>query len=290
MKKAVFCPTIHDYSDPRNLLRLAKTAETSGWDGLFIWDHMLLDPKGDIPIADATVALSAIAAVTEKLVIGPMITPISRRRPWKLAKELAALDRLSEGRFRLGVGLGGLDQEFANFGEEPNKKVLAKKTDEGLAIIDQLLQGKAVDFAGDAFTVTCTKLLPAGLQGRRVPVWIAAMLPFKAGLRRAARWDGLLAQKVPPDLTSDTTELDWRSMCLEPDELRAAVNEVMALRESDEPFDVIAYGTTIGLNDAAEKELLTAYRDAGATWWCEWLDSAPGVFDVMLRHVGEGPP
>ena len=149
MKKAVFvAPTIHEYSDPNNLLELARLTEQAGWDGYFICDHLILDPGGYLGLADPTVTLGAIAAVTEKVIIGAMVTPVSRRRPWKLAKEFASLDQLSNGRLRIGIGLGGLDQEFSNFGEDPDKKVLARKTDEGIAIMEQLHTGEAVNFDG----------------------------------------------------------------------------------------------------------------------------------------------
>ena len=110
-------PTINEFSDPQNLVDLAVMAEEAGWDGYFICDHLLLDPDGFLPLADPTVVLSAVAAVTERVKIGAMVTPISRRRPWKVAKEFATLDQLSNGRVVIGVGLGGLDQEFSNFDE-----------------------------------------------------------------------------------------------------------------------------------------------------------------------------
>ena len=137
MKRGLFvAPTIHEYADPIKLVELAKVAEAAGWEGFFICDHLLLDPEGMLGLADPTVVLGAIAAVTQHMIIGSMVTPISRRRPWKVAKEFASLDQLSNGRVRIGVGRGGLDQEFSNFGEDPNKKLLAKKTDEGLEIIE----------------------------------------------------------------------------------------------------------------------------------------------------------
>ena len=189
MKKAVFvAPTIHEYSDPQNLVDLATLTETAGWDGFFICDHLLLDPDGMLPLADPSIVLGAVAAVTNKIIIGAMVTPVSRRRPWKLAKEFATLDQLSKGRLRIGVGLGGLEQEFSNFGEDPNMKVLAQKTDEGLAIMEQLHRGEVVNFDGDIYQIEDARLLPRPIQRPRIPVWVAAMLPAKPGQRRAARW------------------------------------------------------------------------------------------------------
>ena len=106
MKTSVLVsPPIFEYSDPHVLVELAKLTEASGWDGYFTCDHLLLDPDGSLPLAEPTVVLGAVAAVTEKVIIGSMITPVSRRRPWKLAKEFATLDQLCDGRLRIGVGL-----------------------------------------------------------------------------------------------------------------------------------------------------------------------------------------
>jgi len=291
MRPAILAPTIHEYAEPQVLVDLARAAEQAGWEGFFVWDHLVLDPAGQIPITDATVALSAIAAVTERLVIGPMVTPISRRRPWKVAKELAALDRLSNGRLRFGVGLGAVDDEFANFGEEPDKKTLARKTDEGLALIERLLTGEQVDYESAHYHVTRARLLPRPVQSR-IPVWVAAMLPFKGGQRRAARWDGILPQKLPKRLadgSGDTTGLDWYEFCLEPVELKDVIAFVRDARNSDHPFEVVAYGTTYGIDTDSARQKLLAYRQAGATWWCEWLNPAPGSLDRMRRHVLAGP-
>lgn len=293
MRTGILAPTINEYAEPSALLDLAKVAEAAGWEGFFIWDHLVLDPDGLTPITDVTVMLGAIAAVTERMLIGPMVTPVSRRRPWKLAKELATLDRLSNGRLRFGVGIGAQDEEFANFGEDPDKKILARKTDEGLALIEHLLKGERTDHDGEAYQITNVRLLPAAVQQPRIPVWVAAMLPFKAGQRRAARWDGILAQKLPASLadgSSDTSSLDWYEFCLEPSELSTVVEFVSSLRQTDDPFDVIAYGTTYGIDRESARAKLKAYQGAGATWWCEWLNPASGTIDDMRKHIRAGPP
>jgi hypothetical protein len=112
-----------EYGDPHNLLTLACEAEDAGWDGFFLWDHLLLYRHSDIPFIDAWVALGAIAARTKRLRLGPLITPVARRRPWKLAREVVSLDHLSQGRTILGVGLGApADAEFECFGEDPDDR------------------------------------------------------------------------------------------------------------------------------------------------------------------------
>ncbi len=295
MKKAVFvAPTIHEYSEPQNLVDMAKMTEEAGWDGFFICDHLLLDPEGYLGLADPSIMLGAIAAVTEKVVIGSMVTPISRRRPWKLAKEFASLDQLSNGRVRIGAGLGGMDQEFANFGEDPNKKVLAKKVDEGLAIMEKLHTGEPVSFEGEIYQMSETRLLPRPLQRPRIPVWIAAMLPFKAGQRRAARWDGIMPQVMPQilDETQDISGLDMRILMEpSPEQIQEVVAFTSELRETDDPFDVVVSGVSYGLDKEAVSSKLQAYMDSGTTWWLEWLDCGkPGTLQQVREQILAGPP
>ena len=294
MKRAVFvAPTIFEYSEPENLLDMAKMTEAAGWDGFFICDHLLLDPEGMLALADPSIMLGAIAAVTEKVVIGSMVTPVSRRRPWKLAKEFASLDQLSKGRMRIGVGLGGLDQEFSNFGEDPNKKVLAKKTDEGLAIMEQLHTGDAVNFDGEIYQINGARLLPRPVQRPRIPVWVAAMLPFKAGQRRAARWDGIMPQVMPDlDESQDISGLDMRViMSPSPEQIREVLAFTAELRENDDPFDMVVSGISYGLDKDEARSRLQAYQDAGTTWWLEWLDCGkPGTLAQVREQIKAGPP
>lgn len=295
MKKAVLVsPTIFEYSDPANLVDLAQVAEQAGWDGYFICDHLLLDPDGMLPLADPSVVLGAIAAVTNRVIIGSMVTPVSRRRPWKLAKEFASLDQLSKGRLRIGVGLGGLDQEFSNFGEDPDKKVLAKKTDEGLAIMEQLHRGEVVNFDGEMYQVKNARLLPGSVQRPRIPVWVGAMLPAKPGQRRAARWDGVMPHVMPANLeeTQDISDVDMRLlMSPSPEQIREVVEFTSSLRETDDPFDVVACGVTDGLGPDATRRKLDAFEEAGATWWLEWLDCGrPETFKKVREQVESGPP
>ena len=103
MRYGIYLPSVGEYSDPLLLAQLAHEAEEEGWDGVFIWDHMGRPNTA----ADPWVALAAMAMSTERVKLGPIITPIARRRPWKLARETVTLDHLANGRLILGVGLGG---------------------------------------------------------------------------------------------------------------------------------------------------------------------------------------
>src|SRR3954447_4464462 len=89
--------------DIQTLIDLASEAETAGWDGVFYWDAISIEPAG--LMYDPWVTLAAIATHTKRVRIGAVLTPVSRRRPWKLARETVTLDHLSNGRLVLPVGL-----------------------------------------------------------------------------------------------------------------------------------------------------------------------------------------
>ena len=95
-------PPFHQFSDAQLIVDMCREAEQAGWDAFFLWDHMLFDDKVR-RIADPWVVLTAMACSTHAIKLGTLITPVARRRPWKLARETATLDRLSGGRLILGV-------------------------------------------------------------------------------------------------------------------------------------------------------------------------------------------
>lgn len=292
MKTAIYAPIFNDYGDPRHLVQLAIAAERAGWDGVFIWDHLAIEPAGRLTVVDATVALAAMAQATSRIRLGAMITPLARRRPWKLAKELNTLDHLSGGRAVLGVGLGEpAEVEFANFGEDPGSQARARRLDEGLAILDPLLRGETVTHVGEYYRLTGVCLAPRSLQRPRVPIWVAASLPARAGLRRGARWDGIFPLKVPAEIAADTVaSADWSQWWLTPAELAAALAYVAGLRTVDASYAVVASGRVLGEARDRARAQLGAYAKAGANWWFEWADEAPGTFDSTLAALEGGPP
>jgi alkanesulfonate monooxygenase SsuD/methylene tetrahydromethanopterin reductase-like flavin-dependent oxidoreductase (luciferase family) len=136
--------------DPRLLATLATEAESAGWDGFFLWDHILGDPAWREPMIDPWIGLAAIATATRRLRLGALVTPVPRRRPWHLARETTTLDHLSGGRLVVGVGLGNPpDAEFEHFGEDGDARRRARRLDEGLAILDGLWSGRPSRFDGD---------------------------------------------------------------------------------------------------------------------------------------------
>ena len=223
-RSAVWVPLFDDLADPRVAVDLAVAAEAAGWDGFFVWDHL----RWHEPVAAATdpwIALAAIAAATERIRLGTLVTAVARRRPAKLARETAALDLLSNGRAVLGAGLGSdrFGGEFSLFGEEADDRVRAAMLDEALDVVRRAWTGEPVHHRGDHYVVDGVRFLPRPVQGA-IPIWVAGF-PGKARPRqRAARHDGFF----PVNLAG-------------PDQLAEEVAAVNAMREDPAaPYDFVA--------------------------------------------------
>ncbi|HEX5505821.1 MAG TPA: LLM class flavin-dependent oxidoreductase [Thermomicrobiales bacterium] len=284
MRYAVSLPNFGAHADCRALAELAHEAETAGWDGFFIWDHILFAPGG-LAMSDPWVALAAVALRTARIRIGTLVTPLPRRRPWKLARETVSLDRLSGGRLTLGVGLGDpAAEEFGAFGEETNARHRAGLLDEGLDVLAGLWSGAPFRYAGAHYRLDEMTFLPAPAQTPRIPIWVACTWPHRAPLRRAARWDGVFPLREDARLT--------------PDDVRAIRADVARQRTADAPFDVLVSGETPGERPAAWGAIVAPYIEAGATWWIEdlcmwrfdrdWDD--PWPTEQIRERVRQGPP
>jgi probable F420-dependent oxidoreductase len=262
MRHAICLANIGTYSDARVAARVAGAAEAGGWEGVFIWDHLAF--VWGPPATDPWVALAAIATATSTVRIGTAVTPVARRRPHVLAHQVASLDVLSGGRVVFGAGLGGLEEEFGKFGEPTDPKVRAAMLDEGLDVMRQLWSGKEVMHRGEHYTVDAVTLAPTPVQ-ERVPVWIGGNRG--PSLRRAARWDGWLADSADPT-----------GMTLTPDDITRGIDRIG--RTDD--FDVAVLGQS-DRGDPAE------YARAGATWWLENIHDRRGSLDEVLALVSRGP-
>jgi alkanesulfonate monooxygenase SsuD/methylene tetrahydromethanopterin reductase-like flavin-dependent oxidoreductase (luciferase family) len=185
-RRGLFVAPFDALADPRVVGELAARAEAAGWDGFFVWDHLQYGEQV-VAIADVWTCCAAVALRTEKLVFGPMVTPLARRRPQVLARQAASLAVLSDGRFVLGLGLGDdWVGEFSAFGDEADPKVRGRMLDEGLAVIASLLSGGPVDHEGAHYTARGVRFQPAPA----VPIWLAGRFGNPAPLRRAATYDG----------------------------------------------------------------------------------------------------
>jgi alkanesulfonate monooxygenase SsuD/methylene tetrahydromethanopterin reductase-like flavin-dependent oxidoreductase (luciferase family) len=266
VKHAVYVPPFATFGDVNLLVDLAQSAEAAGWDGFYLWDHLIY--QDDVPFVDAWIALAAIAAATDRIRLGPLITPLPRRRPWKVAREAVTLDHLSAGRFVLGVGLG-IDfwREFSAFGgEAADDAERALLLDDGIEIIKRLWTGEPVTYDGARLTVDGARFLPTPLQAPRIPIWSAVLWPPRPNpVRRAAHCDGVAPFRPDGPLTPDNVR-----------ELRTAIERE---RASDEPFDICLHGP---------HELRAGYEDAGATWFMESFFPEEPLADVR-RIIERGP-
>ena len=170
MKYGIYVPNFGKAISAKALADLAHHAEKAGWDGFFIWDHILHSKSQPFPLVDPWIALAAIATKTKKIRIGTTVTAVARRRPWKLARETVTLDHLSDGRLILGVGLGyPPDADFSQFGENPNPIIRAEKLDEGLEILAGLWSGKPFGYQGKHYKIEKTTFLPSHYRHRVYP-------------------------------------------------------------------------------------------------------------------------
>jgi alkanesulfonate monooxygenase SsuD/methylene tetrahydromethanopterin reductase-like flavin-dependent oxidoreductase (luciferase family) len=185
------------FTDAATLVDMAVEAEEAGWDGVFVWDHMQWDPTRGVDVHDPWVLLGAMAARTDRVRLGTLISPLARRRPWVVAKHLTTLDHLSAGRATLGVGLGEpSDADFAAFGDPGTRRERAAVLDEALLLLDGMLQGGPVSHHGDRYDVDA-ELRPRSVQQPRPPIWVAAVAPYRRPLTRAQRWDGVVPIAMP---------------------------------------------------------------------------------------------
>ncbi|MHB1988556.1 MAG: LLM class flavin-dependent oxidoreductase [Acidimicrobiales bacterium] len=264
LRHGVFLPPFNDLSDPHRLIALASSAEERGWDGFFLWDHVLRAPEQAIAVADPWVALAGVALATTRMHIGTMVTPLVRRRPQVLARQVVTLDILSRGRVILGLGLGvDTSGELSRFGEIEDPHERGAMLDEGADLLARLFEGTVVDHRGKYFVADGVQMLPTALQQPRVPMWFGARGGRERPVRRAAAYDGLFL-------------IDAR-----PKDLRRALDVLRDERGDLDGFD-------IAVLSEPETDLDYAY-ELGVTWAMlpvrpEW------ALAEDEKRVGDGPP
>jgi alkanesulfonate monooxygenase SsuD/methylene tetrahydromethanopterin reductase-like flavin-dependent oxidoreductase (luciferase family) len=284
MRFSINIPNFGDFADATVVARVAAEAEAAGWDGLFVWDHVVHHKNNGRSFGDPWMLLTAAALATERIKLGTLVTPVARRRPQQLARQVATLDNLTGGRVILGAGLGGpIEDEYGAFGEPTDPKLLAERLDEGLHLLDRYWSGEPVTHEGSHYQVDGVALLPTPVQRPRVPVWIGGFWPHRPPMRRAARWDGA----VPLFLSAKHGHIP------PVDEVRDLVAYVGAQRDSDSnrPFEIVLGGATPS-GDAEARDVLGPVVEAGATWWDERQIQNERIteLDPVLRRIDAGKP
>jgi alkanesulfonate monooxygenase SsuD/methylene tetrahydromethanopterin reductase-like flavin-dependent oxidoreductase (luciferase family) len=263
MRHAIYVPLFGALADPDAVAEIARAAEQSGWDGLFVWDHVLSPIKGRWEISDPWVVLAAAAVVTDRIRLGPMVTPLPRRRVLKLARETVTLDRLSRGRLIMGLGTGGdIAREYSAFGEDADAHRLGRALDEGTAVLTALWAGETVTYRG-AVIAEEVEALPGPIQQPTIPLRFGTARTAGKPVERAARYDGIFP------LGADVAGI-------------ARIAEAVSqLRGSREGFDI-----AVAVRPGDDLDGLAA---VGATWAMHafWPGHRP---DQVLRLIDGGIP
>jgi alkanesulfonate monooxygenase SsuD/methylene tetrahydromethanopterin reductase-like flavin-dependent oxidoreductase (luciferase family) len=273
------------------VLEIANEAEAHGWDGFFTWDGIapgngeFWDEANAQPetmsVFDPWAVLAAVAVQTERVRLGAMIFPLSRRRPWKVAREAMTVDHLSNGRLVMPMGLGAIDEAgFARVHPEvTERRARAERLDETIEILERAWTGKPFSFAGTHYQLDDVVFWPPSVQQPRIPLWTVAAWPKPKSMARAARLDGIV-----PTIADDPFRQP------SPAEIRDIVAWMEDHRETDAPFDVVLEGVSPPNDDEWVATTLRPLAEAGATWWIESRWEAPNDAQTLLERVRQGPP
>lgn len=274
MKFAINFANFGYLGDVGCLADLACDAEAAGWDAAFLWDHVNWTDMGFH--ADPWIALGIIAARTERILIGTGVTPIARRRPTKLAREILTLDQLSNGRFVFGAGNGSFPSEFDDLGDPSDLRIRAEMLDEGLELLQALWSGAPVDFNGTHYQAKAQTFAAQGSHPK-IPIWLAGTWPNRKPFRRAARYDGVMA--ISQDF----------GQTLSTDDVREIAELIAAHRDTDQPFEI---GCGLSTSDDAQADIarVQAYSEAGATWWIDSVFPATEPLESARARIRRGPP
>jgi alkanesulfonate monooxygenase SsuD/methylene tetrahydromethanopterin reductase-like flavin-dependent oxidoreductase (luciferase family) len=270
MRFGLTVPNLGEYADASLLGDLAAEAEAAGWDGFFLWDHVVYRREPVFAAVDPWVALAVVAERTTRMRLGPMVTPLARRRPQDVARQVATLDHLSNGRVVFGVGLGTpADVEFEAFGEDGDARVRGDRLDEALTVVCGLWTGEPFTFAGHHHRVDDVTFVPTPAQQPRPPIWVAGLLPSRRPFRRAARFEGVF---------------DVAAGHRGPAGIADVVRVIAEERGRLDRFDVVAEGETPGPFAPADLAAV------GATWWFEHISWKRAPLADLRVRVRAGPP
>jgi alkanesulfonate monooxygenase SsuD/methylene tetrahydromethanopterin reductase-like flavin-dependent oxidoreductase (luciferase family) len=261
--------------DPRFLVELGIAAEGAGWDGVFLEDYIWYQGDAAIPTCDPWAALTAMALRTARVRLGFEVVALARRRPWVVARQGAAVDQLSGGRFVFGVAQGDTgDPGFTSVHEPLGARVRAELLDEGLAIVAGLWAGEPFSFDGKHYTVDEVTFRPPPVQRPRPPIWIGGGYPNRGPTERALRWDGACMYRRGADGADGG-------------HLRAEDVRDLRARAGRRPWTIAVGGQPRRDDWDEEREQIRAVSAAGANWWVEWVP--PGSADEMRAAVARGP-
>jgi hypothetical protein len=264
------------YNETRLVVDAARLAEEYGWDGCFLGDAIWCE--------DPMIALAAAAMTTSRIKLGTMVIPVPLRKPWKIASESIALDRLSDGRLILGLGTGAVWMGWQGFpDEETGAKARAEMLDETIDILSQMDQREPFDYDGKHYQVKLARLdreyyPPKPIHQPRIPLWAPLIWPQEKSKQLILKCDGLFAEKWSGGRPEEVTTQDIR-------EMKAFVE---ANRTLTTPFDIVLGGSTVEYDPIQQWEKVRPFKEAGVTWWVEELWGA--AKEKVIARIRQGPP
>ena len=249
--------------------------EDLGFDWISIWDHFYAaDGTGEPDNLEALVTHAALAAHTERVRCGSLVYSAGYRHPAVLAKAMATLDHLADGRVTLGLGAGWLAAEYRAYGIPfGTAGERLRLLDEAAECIRGLLTQDVTDFDGRYFTLTDARCEPKPVQDR-LPIWIGGggeQVTLRIVARHADGWN--LAFNSPEDWARKSGVLDAHCGAIgrDPAEITRTANLGMAFTEEElaAQFGAIAEFVRPGVLTGSTQEVIDrigAYVDAGAEW------------------------
>lgn len=275
VKFGIYVPNYgNTFGNAVNLANLAKLAESHNWDGFFIWDHILVEPKQGPKICNPWIALGLMGYVTEKIIIGSTVTPLPRRKPWELAREVSTVDQISNGRVILGVGLGHPPEvEYKSFGEDTNVKIRREKLDESLAILQGLWKDEVFSFKGKHYNLEEMTFVPKPVN-KTIPIWVAGQYPLKGPINRASKYNGMIP--LPMNFDGDLSLKDFQDI----------TRKIISLGGKSS-FDLVRIMNVP--TSAESSDDLLSFSDAGVTWFLHFFKVNTALSTVEKR-IKQGVP
>jgi alkanesulfonate monooxygenase SsuD/methylene tetrahydromethanopterin reductase-like flavin-dependent oxidoreductase (luciferase family) len=274
MKHALFMPPFDGLADADRMADLAVLAEQTGWDGFFVWDHLrYAAPVRDI--LDPYACLTLMAARTSRIVLGPMVTPLIRRRPQVVARQAITIDRLSKGRLVMGFGIGDdyPGGELACFGELTDVVKRGRALNEGIAIFRGLTSGEEVNITGEFLMAQEVAFHPTAYRSEGIPVWTACRWPNTAPLRRAASQQGVILNHIT-----------------EPEQIIGIKSQLSEAGADLDHFDIVHWGQRDEKMVYCKDERYEQWAQAGVTWFLTGPGPYNLVYDDVREYVAAGPP
>jgi probable F420-dependent oxidoreductase len=240
----------------RDVRAMAQAAENAGLDSFWVADHFIarMPNEGEVGQWESLTFLTALAAVTSRIQLGPMVAATSFRNPALTAKMADSIDEISAGRFILGLGAGWHEPEYSAFGYPFDH--LASRFEESLKIIVPLLREGKVDFSGEYYSAKDAVLRPRGPSPKGPPILIGARRPRMLRLvaRYADAWN--TAWHTKPEVVAERLA-EMRQACeaegRDPATLELTAGAMLRLGANGEPAQGESYHITGANEEIAER-------------------------------------